>query len=224
MVEDTSSEGTATTPLILFHPWRVFLAILLLIILALVALSEAGHAPFASVSVWADSEGAILGAYPQGLIIRAMTNPLAIAMAVLIGVTLLYGVLQGFGLLVDRQPNVFGAPLFRVLSGRPKQVTNLATYDIALHTMGQDLALSPIRLGLTMFPMVGFLGTVIGLSGAIRDLPAAVDDKTKLAPVLESLYVAFDTTALGLIGAILCLLLTWAFEDGALGGPRADGA
>jgi len=205
-----------------FHPWRVFFALLVLVGLSLMLMSEAGRAPFAALSVWADAKGAVLGAYPQGLIIRAMTNPLAIAMATLIAVTLLYGLLQAVGLWVDHRPTIPGASVLRVLSGRPRNVADFAGYSTALHEYGKDSALSPIRLGLTMFPMVGFLGTVIGLSGAIRDLPAAVEDNAMLAPVLDSLYVAFDTTALGLMGAIVCLALTWFFEDSAPARPSAQ--
>ena len=155
-----------------------------------------------------------MGPYLQGLLIRAATNPIAIGMAILTAVILVYAALQALGMLAGGAGNGSAAFLRRI-AGRPGPVTDAEAYRIALADHGQDRLNSPIRLGLTAFPMVGFLGTVIGLSGAIRDLPAAVQDKAKLPPVLDNLYVAFDTTALGLIGAILCLVLVWAFDDAA---------
>ena len=199
-----------------FRPWRIFLALLLGAALALYLAIEAGQAPFASLALWADAEGGVLGPYLQGLLSRAATNPIAIGMAILIAVILAYAALQSLGMLVGSAGSG-GAAFLRCLAGRPGSVTDAEAYRNALADHGQDQLNSPIRLGLTAFPMVGFLGTVIGLSGAIRDLPAAVQDKAKLPPVLDNLYVAFDTTALGLIGAILCLVLVWIFADAASG-------
>jgi hypothetical protein len=197
-----------------FRPWRTFLALLLAAALALYLAIEAGQAPFAALALWADSEGAAMGPYLQGLLSRAATNPIAIGMAILTAVILVYAALQALGMLAGSAGSG-GAAFLRRLAGRPGPVTDAEAYRTALAAHGQDRLNSPIRLGLTAFPMVGFLGTVIGLSGAIRDLPAAVQDKAKLPPVLDNLYVAFDTTALGLIGAILCLVLVWAFDDAA---------
>lgn len=197
-----------------FRPWRTFLALLLAAALALYLAIEAGQAPFAALALWADSEGTAMGPYLQGLLSRAVTNPIAIGMAILTIVILAYAALQALGMLAGSAGSGRAAFLRR-LSGRPGPVMDEVAYRNALADHGQDRLNSPIRLGLTAFPMVGFLGTVIGLSGAIRDLPAAVQDKAKLPPVLDNLYVAFDTTALGLIGAILCLVLVWAFDDAA---------
>ena len=199
-----------------FRPWRSFLSLLLGVVLALYLAVEAGHAPFARLALWVDSNGEAMGPYLQGLFTRLATNPIAIGMAILSVVISTYALLQALGMLAGCSGSG-GAAFLRRLSGRPGSITDADSYRAALVDHGQDQLNSPIRLGLTVFPMVGFLGTVIGLSGAIRDLPAAVDDKARLPPVLDNLYIAFDTTALGLGGAILCLLLVWAFDDAAVG-------
>ncbi len=197
-----------------FRPWRSFLVILLGMVLTLYVLVEAGQAPFSRLALWVDANGEALGPYIQGLITRLVTNPIAIGMATIGAVLVVYAVIQAIGLLAG-SANGTVAAFFRRISGRPGAVDDANSYRIALKDYGQEMLGSPFRLGLTIFPMVGFLGTVIGLSSAIRDLPAAVDDKAKLPPVLDSLYIAFDTTALGLVGAILCLLMVWVFDNAA---------
>ncbi|WP_417209933.1 MotA/TolQ/ExbB proton channel family protein [Antarctobacter sp.] len=76
-----------------------------------------------------------------------------------------------------------------------------------------DIIADPLRLGLTAFPMLGFLGTVVGLSGAIESLPGAIGNPDALQPVLSELHVAFDTTLLGLIGALICLIGAKAIDQ-----------
>ncbi|CAM9998475.1 unnamed protein product [Chrysoparadoxa australica] len=61
--------------------------------------------------------------------------------------------------------------------------------------------------------MLGFLGTVVGLSGAIESLPGAIGNPDALQPVLSELHVAFDTTLLGLIGALICLIGAKAIDQ-----------
>lgn len=68
-------------------------------------------------------------------------------------------------------------------------------------------------------PMLGFLGTVLGISVSISGfsgLLAGVADinavKTGLTQVTAGLSTAFDTTLLGIIGAIFCTLLSSVSE------------
>lgn len=63
---------------------------------------------------------------------------------------------------------------------------------------GHTVLLLTLRQGTPLFPAVGFMGTVVGISQAIRVLPA-VKQSDNLAPLIDGLYVAFDTTLLGLI-------------------------
>jgi len=152
-----------------------------------------------------------IGAWATGFVERLFTSFLKLFLVLLIVVALAYAALQALGLWVDRAPKPQSA--LRVLTGRPYRVERTEEYQQEMHRWGANAMISPLRAGLSMFPMLGFLGTVAGLSTAIRDLPAAVQDNALLGPVLDSLYVAFDTTLLGLVGAIICLLATRLLED-----------
>ncbi|MEC9094774.1 MAG: MotA/TolQ/ExbB proton channel family protein, partial [Planctomycetota bacterium] len=54
------------------------------------------------------------------------------------------------------------------------------------------------RILIWAIPMLGFLGTVIGISGALGSLSVEADFNTMLTGLKQKLYVAFDTTALAL--------------------------
>jgi hypothetical protein len=111
------------------------------------------------------------------------------------------------------KPSVWTRFIHRI-SGRPKQF--LSTSDFKQNSeniwkahkiFGENALMAPLRFSLTAFPMLGFLGTVVGLSGAIRHLPNAMKNDTALQSVLDNLYIAFDTTFLGLAGALGTLIL-----------------
>lgn len=72
---------------------------------------------------------------------------------------------------------------------------------------GADVSMRPINVLIWVFPMLGFLGTVVGLSGAVADLGrlTAVSDGIRpdaLSPVFANLDVAFDTTIQGIVAAL----------------------
>lgn len=60
--------------------------------------------------------------------------------------------------------------------------------------------------GQTILTSLGFLGTVIGVSMAVSGLEQAMMEQEPV-PLIRGLSTAFDTTFLGLSGAILLLLL-----------------
>ncbi|WP_273523271.1 MotA/TolQ/ExbB proton channel family protein [Rhodosalinus sediminis] len=65
--------------------------------------------------------------------------------------------------------------------------------------------LAPLTYAVFALPLMGFLGTVVGISGAIGELGAVVasDDRSAaLARVLADLKFAFDTTLVGLAGVL----------------------
>lgn len=83
------------------------------------------------------------------------------------------------------------------------------------HTQQQRLSLA--RIMIWAMPMLGFLGTVLGISQALGGLSIGADQE--LAEVMgglqASLYVAFDTTALALTLSIVlmfCAFLVERFE------------
>lgn len=93
-----------------------------------------------------------------------------------------------------------GADMASVLSGHVR--------------FGGEASMMPLRFALWLFPMLGFLGTVIGLSFAVNDLSAIVTSDTggglrdpKFKDVLGNLHLAFDTTIQGISFAIVVILL-----------------
>lgn len=75
-------------------------------------------------------------------------------------------------------------------------------------------ALSRIIIWAT--PMLGFLGTVIGITQALGDLDPRVlasDIQTAMEGLLAGLYVAFDTTALALSLSILLMFLQFFVDQ-----------
>jgi biopolymer transport protein ExbB/TolQ len=74
----------------------------------------------------------------------------------------------------------------------------------------QHESLALVRIIIWATPMLGFLGTVIGITQALGDLDAellATDPKTAMQALLAGLYVAFDTTALALSLSILLMFV-----------------
>lgn len=61
------------------------------------------------------------------------------------------------------------------------------------------------RILIWAIPMLGFLGTVIGISGALGGLSIESDFSMMLSGLKEQLYVAFDTTALALTLSIVLM-------------------
>ena len=81
--------------------------------------------------------------------------------------------------------------------------------------------------------MLGFLGTAIGLSNAIRALPGAMGrgGGAALEPVLRQLSFKFDTTIIGIVSALIVMLMIQLYERSwqnleilAHGGNEVSGA
>lgn len=83
------------------------------------------------------------------------------------------------------------------------------------HTQQQRLSL--VRIMIWAMPMLGFLGTVLGISQALGGLNFGADKEFSqvMGGLQASLYVAFDTTALALtlsIFLMFCVFLVERFE------------
>ncbi len=73
-------------------------------------------------------------------------------------------------------------------------------------------SLQLVRIIIWAIPMLGFLGTVVGITQTLGDLDfsngaAAVDQLKK------GLYVAFDTTAIGLVLSVIAIFLQYPVEN-----------
>lgn len=78
--------------------------------------------------------------------------------------------------------------------------------------------LAPLGFAVFALPLLGFIGTVIGISGAIGELADLFDgeDRTAaLAEVLSELRFAFDTTFAGLAAVLPVALLSMFIRNAA---------
>ncbi len=160
------------------------------------------------------------------LLARVIGDPVRLIFAAACVATLLFIVVQLLSLAIDtrlvrRQKARSGlltplAHIVRALAARRLRLghPDQRRMDALLLATEGDVIADPLRLGLTAYPMLGFLGTVVGLSGAIETLPDAIGNPDALRPVLTELHVAFDTTLIGLVGALICLAGARALDGG----------
>lgn len=118
-----------------------------------------------------------------------------------------------------------GPAFWRQLDSHLSQAPTPASVDGAASVLndhirfGGTAAMVPLRFALWLFPMLGFLGTVVGLSFAVNDLAVMVTGDTggglrdpKFKDVLSNLHLAFDTTIQGIIFAIVIIVLLAALD------------
>lgn len=77
---------------------------------------------------------------------------------------------------------------------------------------GSVYATAPIRDAATLFPAVGFLGTVVGVTIALGGLEQvmAKGDPSRL---MNGLLTAFDTTFLGLLASLVLTIVMFAIDS-----------
>lgn len=142
----------------------------------------------ALVLIWGDSGGAAA---------RLLDNAFCRGILALGVAALVYAMLELRGLSLE-------------LRGRPPRSSWITGRSARAISMPQWQALrarrrAPLTYAVFALPVLGFLGTVIGISGAIGDLGELFqsdDRSTALAEVLGQLRFAFDTTFLGLVGVL----------------------
>jgi biopolymer transport protein ExbB/TolQ len=131
----------------------------------------------------------------------------------------------------------------RAYSDRPKDFLLFRRVDMALSNLGNigevrdvgavlesqadsdassiDSSYTVIRSLIWTIPILGFIGTVVGLSQAIGSFTAVLNEaggdsgsiKSKLGPVVGGLATAFETTLVALLAAVIIQLLsTWVFK------------
>jgi len=81
----------------------------------------------------------------------------------------------------------------------------------------QQESFALVRIIIWATPMLGFLGTVVGITQALGDLGTqsellATDPKTAMQGLLAGLYVAFDTTALALSLSIVLMFIQFLVD------------
>jgi biopolymer transport protein ExbB/TolQ len=114
--------------------------------------------------------------------------------------------------LVQRLVNIFEfVDRKRNADGLDDELKYLADQD----AVRQQESYSLVRIVAWATPMLGFLGTVIGITQALGDLDPklfATDMNRAMQGLLSGLYVAFDTTALALVLSMVLMFLMF-FAD-----------
>jgi len=100
-------------------------------------------------------------------------------------------------------------------SGTSEQLGDELKYLSDMDQEKQHNAYSLVRIIIWATPMLGFLGTVIGITQALGDLATQQlggDLQQAMKGLLSGLYVAFDTTALALSLAIVLMFVQFLID------------
>ena len=165
---------------------------------------------------------------------RFLGNAFSSAIVVVFLSAAVYATLQAIGMAIDRNRLGFLdspargaasglASLLALLSGRPARPDACtgdreATIDDDSYALGEryglqrrryvDRGLAPLRYVVWVLPLLGFIGTVVGISDSIAGLGSVIASDgggqatEGLMMVLDGLRFAFDTTLLGLATVI----------------------
>lgn len=99
--------------------------------------------------------------------------------------------------------------------GDVAEATALSTADAETDAVSFASSLSTVKVLVWAIPILGFIGTVIGISDAVAGFSRSLDGaeqidliKTSLGDVTSGLAVAFDTTLVALVASIVVMLPT----------------
>ena len=175
-----------------------------------------------------------LGEALNPLFDRFLGNAFSTAIVVIFLSATVYAALQAIGVIIDRSRLGFLdspsraaasglAPLLALLSGRSARPDACFgnwedPIDDDPYTLGEryglqrrgyvDRGLAPLRYVVWVLPLLGFIGTVVGISDSIAGLGSVIASDgggqatEGLMTVLDGLRFAFDTTLLGLATVI----------------------
>lgn len=117
-----------------------------------------------------------------------------------------------------RTPTMITSRLSRILnayilSGSRKIVTELALDDSSFYLSASESSYALPRILVWAIPLLGFIGTVLGISSAVNGFSGFLDntaeiDKIKegIGTVTSGLAVAFDTTLLALLLSVVVMI------------------
>lgn len=164
---------------------------------------------------------------------RFLGNGFCRTIAALFFAATIYGVLQLVGAAVDRRRLELlghgraGSSWLALLAGRPFRPASRTEWTGAVSGDPReaadrfasqrqryvDLGQLPLRFAVWALPLLGFIGTVVGVARSIGGLEAVIsatpggDSSDGLLTVLGGLRFAFDTTLLGLAAVIPVMVL-----------------
>jgi hypothetical protein len=173
---------------------------------------------------WNDYELWLPNDWLNILLNRVLDSNYCLFILAVFAILFFYGLLQIFGVSIDRMAlipkkkswlfslsfKVLG--LFSPMAGRPLRnaipsISQTPTTYQEQRDISYDIFMAPLSFGIWLMPLLGFIGTIIGISGAIAELPKIRNQEDDLSSVLGNLYIAFDTTFLGLTCAIFLAVI-----------------
>jgi len=171
-----------------------------------------------------------LAAWPEP-VARYLGNDLCVLLMVIFLALIVYAALQGIAAGLDRasvraglssagqaprRPVLYGLRCrlsgydtrwpndLALASAAPRPSTGAPSPDALDHE--EQMRLAAMVYGVWVLPLIGFIGTVIGITEAIGGLDGLMasqnDPSASMGTVLAGLRFAFDTTLLGLIAVI----------------------
>ena len=174
---------------------------------------------------------------------RFLGNAFSATIVVVFLAAAFYALLQGLGVAIDRSRlRVLAGSTWAaspswlaLLSGRPFRPDadadaggqDSAAFEAQFEAEDRyelqrrrhvDQGLAPLRFVVWVLPLLGFIGTVVGISGSINGLESVIGSDgggqaaAGLVTVLEGLRFAFDTTLLGLGTVIPVMALLTILE------------
>ncbi|NET62329.1 MAG: flagellar motor protein MotA [Symploca sp. SIO2E6] len=125
-------------------------------------------------------------------------------------VKLFYNLSSSGPLVATRCSRVLGAYIH---SGSRKAATELALDDSTFYQAASESSYSLPRILIWAIPLLGFIGTVIGISGAVTGFSGFLEQageieqiKQGIGQVTTGLAIAFDTTLLALCLSVLVMI------------------
>lgn len=146
----------------------------------------------------------------------------------LTGLTALtFAVLQWFGITLEQRQKIGDKPslflkIFSKISGRPGLAADcLESHDPALRQNTVNTCqrydkypLLVLEFCIWLLPLLGFIGTIIGISGAMEKMAVlfTLTQENNFSAVLHQLATAFYTTLLALLAVIPLMILLYVLQ------------
>jgi hypothetical protein len=168
--------------------------------------------------------------------VRYLTNPLCLIILFVFLVLLIYAAFQYMGVQLDsfyiencyplqhsQVKKIRINPKWQIvcfISGRSENKLAHTEDILSKHEFQIRKSLTPLQFGIWVLPLLGFIGTVIGISEAIAGLHPLVGTAGEtstiftqsIGRVLAGLETAFDTTLLGLLCVIPTMMINMSLK------------
>ncbi len=117
---------------------------------------------------------------------------------------------QNYTMITGRLARILNA---YILSGSRKIVTELALDDSSFYLSASESSYALPRILVWAIPLLGFIGTVLGISSAVNGFSSFLDNAAEIDQIREGigtvtsgLAIAFDTTLLALLLSVVVMI------------------